>query len=176
MGAMRIRFDIVALVVAALAAGLAPVVGDVREQRTAATADFPGWPSRYENRELTELPLTQREAAFVRDFPGKVGRFSDGTREIIIRWVSAPTRRLHASADCFRGSGYKITPIPVMRDAAGTPMGCFRASQHGIGFTVCELIRDGRGDSWPDVSAWYWNAVFGVSVGPWWSFVVAEPG
>ena len=35
-------------------------------------------------------------------------------------------------------------------------------------------IYDGRGESWPDVSAWYWNAIFGSSPEPWWSFVVAD--
>jgi hypothetical protein len=39
---------------------------------------------------------------------------------------------------------------------------------------VCEVIRDEAGDSWPDVSAWYWNTMFGASRAPWWSFVVAE--
>jgi hypothetical protein len=170
------RLEAAALVIAALAAGLAPVAGHVRDRTAAAAADFPGWPRQYEGRDLTELPLTQREAAFVQDFPGKVGRFSDGEREIIIRWVRTPTRRLHASADCFRGSGYKVTPTPVRRDAAGAPMGCFRASQRGNDLVVCETIRDGHGGSWPDVSAWYWNALLGVSAGPWWSFVVAERG
>ena len=176
MGAVRGRLGLAAVLVAALAAGLAPVVGDMRDRSADDGAAFPGWPGRYEGRDLTELPLTQREAAFVKDFPGKVGRFSDGDREVIIRWVRAPTRRLHASADCFRGSGYKVTPIAARRDAAGAPMGCFRAGQGGSDLIVCEMIRDGSGESWPDVSAWYWNAVLGASTGPWWSFVVAERG
>jgi hypothetical protein len=33
--------------------------------------------------------------------------------------------------------------------------------------TVCEVIRDERGAAFPDVSAWYWNALFGVTRGPW---------
>jgi hypothetical protein len=36
------------------------------------------------------------------------------------------------------------------------------------------MIRDEHGAIWPDVSAWYWNAMFGASLGPWWSFVVTE--
>jgi hypothetical protein len=177
MGTMRVRRDVVAFLVAALVAGLVPLAGTAREQATVATKDFPGWPSQHEGRALTELPLTEREASFVKGFPGQVGRFSDGRREIIIRWVSAPTRLLHGSADCFRGSGYSVAPVPVRRDAAGTPMGCFRASRSGAeNLIVCEVIRDGRGESWPDVSAWYWNALFGSGGGPWWSFVVAEKG
>jgi hypothetical protein len=110
----------------------------------------------------------------VHDFPGRVGRFSDGRREIIIRWVGAPTRRLHPAADCLRGSGYTITPLPGRTDAAGATMGCFRARHGADSMTVCELIRDQRGASWPDVSAWYWNGMLGTSPAPWWSFVVAE--
>jgi len=41
-------------------------------------------------------------------------------------------------------------------------------------FLVRQVIRDERGESWPDVSAWYWNALFASSSAPWWSFVVAE--
>ena len=131
----------------------------------AADRHFPGWPTHYEGRALTELALTQRELAFVRDFPGRVGRFSDGSREIIIRWIGAPTRRLHPAADCFRGLGYSVTPLPVGKDATGAAMGCFRASHGADHLTVCEVIRDQRGGSWPDVSAWYWDGLLGASCG-----------
>ena len=156
------------------AAALAPLVQRNHDSALAADDAFPGWPAAYEGRTLTEMPLSQRELAFVRDFPGRVGRFTDGRREIIIRWVGAPTRRLHSAADCLRGVGYSITPMPARRDATGTAMGCFRATNRNENFTVCEVIRDERGEGWPDVSAWYWNAIFGASRAPWWSFVVAE--
>jgi hypothetical protein len=163
---------ITVFLLAALAAALAPLFA--RTGDTAAAKNFPGWPTHYEGRALTELPLTQRELAFVHDFPGRVGRFTDGRREIIIRWVGAPTRRLHPAADCLRGSGYAITPLPAKTDATGAAMGCFRARHGTERMTVCELIRDQRGASWPDVSAWYWNGMLGASPAPWWSFVVAE--
>jgi hypothetical protein len=165
---------IAVVLVAAAAAALAPLVARPGGAAPVAEGTFPGWPTQYEGRALTELPLAQREVAFVRDFPGRVGRFSDGRREIIIRWVGAPTRRLHPAADCFRGSGYGVTPLPVGKDATGAAMGCFRASHGADVLTVCELIRDEHGASWPDVSAWYWNSMLGASPAPWWSFVVAE--
>jgi hypothetical protein len=165
---------IAAVLIAATAAVLAPLLARPGNAGAIADRNFPGWPTHYEGRALAELPLTQREVAFVRDFPGRVGRFSDGRREIIIRWVGAPTRRLHPAADCFRGSGYSVAPMPVGKDAAGAAMGCFRASHGTDVLTVCELIRDERGASWPDVSAWYWNSMLGASPAPWWSFVVAE--
>jgi hypothetical protein len=169
---LKTRGEIAALLLAAAAAALAPFV--MRSGGAAASAPFPGWPTHYEGRALTELPLTPREGAFMQDFPGRVGRFSDGQREIIIRWVGAPTRRLHSAADCFRGSGYAITPIAARKSSGGTTMGCFRATLHGASITVCEVIRDERGGSWSDVSAWYWDGMLRSSPPPWWSIVVAQ--
>jgi hypothetical protein len=164
---------IAAFLLTALAAAVAPLLGGSHDAR-ATNAGFPGWPTQYEGRPLVALPLTPRENSFVRDFPGRVGRFSDGRREIIIRWVDVPTRRLHSAADCFRGIGYSITPLPVRKNASDAAMSCFRAGHVGDAVAVCEMIRDEHGSIWPDISAWYWSAMFGASPGPWWSFVVAE--
>jgi hypothetical protein len=157
---LKTRAAPAAFLVAVIAAALAPLVGRASDSAMVASANFPGWPTIYEGRALTELPLTPREAAFVQEFPGRVGRFTDGRREVIIRWVGAPTRRLHPAADCFRGSGYSIAPMPVRRDAASAAMSCFRARHGADTLMVCELIRDQRGES--------------TSAAPWWSFVVAE--
>lgn len=173
MDQLRSRAIVAAFLLAALCAALMPFLHRANDTAMAATS-FPGWPSHYEGHRLTAMALTQRESAFVRDFPGRVGRFSDGRREIIVRWIAAPTRRLHSAADCFRASGYSITPMPVRKDAAGVTMGCFRAIQRADNMMVCELIRDEQGETWPDVSAWYWHAMFGSSRPPWWSFVTAE--
>jgi hypothetical protein len=170
---VRTRLGIVIFLLAVVAAATAPLLGKARE--TATGSDFPGWPTRYEDRDLREMPLTPREIGFVRDFSGRVGRFHDGRREIIIRWVGAPTRRLHPAADCYRGSGYTVTPLPAGKDETGAVMSCFRAGLNGSRTRVCEVIRDQRGNTWPDVSAWYWNAVIGSARGPWWSYVVADP-
>jgi hypothetical protein len=174
MKAAGARCATMAFLIAALAAALVPLVDRSRDARAATMHGFPGWPTTYEGRTLTELPLSPREMGFVRDFPGRVGRFSDGRREIIIRWVDAPTRRLHPAADCLRASGYRIVPMPARTDASGVTMSCVRASGPAGDMAVCEVIRDERGQSWPDVSAWYWHAMLGASPAPWWSFVVAE--
>ena len=169
----------VALVLAALLAALAPVLGNPLGRshgRDMASDAFPGWPTHFESRTLQPLPLTPREALFVRGFPGRVGRFHDGRREIIVRWVSAPTRLLHPAADCFKGVGYAITPLPARRTADGHVMSCFRATRGTEAMTACELIRGADGEHWPDVPAWYWSALLGASPAPWWSYVVAEPG
>jgi hypothetical protein len=172
MRLLNTRGEIAALLLAAAAAALAPFV--TRSNSAAASAPFPGWPTHYEGRPLVELPLTSREVAFTQDFPGRVGRFSDGQREIIIRWLGTPTRKLHSAADCFRGSGYTISPIAARKGSGGSTMGCFRATLHGASMTVCEMIRDERGGSWSDVSAWYWDGMLRSSPPPWWSFVVAQ--
>jgi hypothetical protein len=134
---------------------------------------FPGWPTQYEGRALQPLPLSEREKLFAQDFPGQIGRFSDGRRELVIRWTTAPTRRLHPASDCFRGIGYAVTPTPVRRAVDGTPMNCFRATRGSDAVTVCEHLRDEHGHTWPDVGAWYWATVL-RSGGPSWSFVIAE--
>jgi hypothetical protein len=163
-----------ALALAALLAALAPLLSQARSRDTVAAGAFPGWPANFEGRPLNPLPLTPREALFVRDFPGRVGRFEDGRREIIVRWVSAATRMLHPAADCFRGIGYAVSPLPARRTTGGEIMSCFRATRGTEAMTVCELIRSPAGEHWPDVSAWYWSALLATSPAPWWSYVVSE--
>jgi hypothetical protein len=128
---------IAAFLVAAATAASAPLLPG-RNQTAAGDLHFAGWPLAYEGRALTEMPLTQREIAMARDFPGRIGRFSDGKREIVMRWVGVPTRRLHSAADCLRGIGYSITPLPARRDAGGHAMGCLRASHGADVMTVCD--------------------------------------
>jgi hypothetical protein len=169
----------VALAMAALLAALAPMLNRGLPPNVARSDAFPGWPREFEGHTLRQLALTEREAVFVAGFPGRVGRFHDGRREIIVRWVSAPTRLLHPAADCFKGIGYAITPLPARRSRDGHLMSCFRAVRAEEAMTVCELIRGAQdergGESWPDVSAWYWSALLGNSSAPWWSYVLAEP-
>ncbi len=159
---------------AALLAGLAPFAA--RSLPSAVGADaFPGWPAAYEGKTLTPLPVTEREAALGKSFPGRVGRFTDGQREIILRWVATPTRQLHPSADCFKAIGYRIETRPMRLSANGRPMSCYRATSHRDAFEVCEQVTGTAGGSWPDVSAWYWHALWrGRGAEAWWSVVVAE--
>ena len=140
----------------------------------AGGTSFPGFPDTYDGQTLTKLPLTSREVSFLRDFPGEVGRFHDGKREIIMRWIRDETRKLHPASDCFRGAGYRVDPRPLERDRAGRVWGCFNAMKTGHLTHVCELIVDERGLSWSDPSAWFWSALLGKSHGPWWAVTVAE--
>ena len=166
---------------AALCVSVLVAAGGALQDQTATPTgasdrDFPGWPAQYDGRALQGLALTRRELVFAQDFPGRVGRFADGRREIIMRWVTLPTRRLHPAADCFRASGYSIAPLPRQRRGNATPIGCFRASRGDDRLKVCEMIRDEQGQTWSDVSAWYWHAILGTTRSPWWSVVTAEQG
>ncbi len=113
---------------AVLAAAIAPMIAPRTMAQAKLAAGFPGWPQTFEGRSLTELALTKREIAFAEDFPGRIARFSDGRREIILRWVALATRRLHPASDCFKGLGYSITPSAMQHAASGNPMSCFRLS------------------------------------------------
>lgn len=120
-----------------------------------------------------ELPLSEREQYFAADFPGKIGRFTDGEREIVLRWVSTASRKLHPASDCYRGSGYSVTNLPIVREQDGAQWGCFRAERQAHDTRVCERIYDNAGNSWSDTSSWFWDAVRGNSNGPWWAVTVA---
>ncbi len=141
---------------------------------TKATGAFPGWPSSYEGRPLVRLPLTARERRFGQGFPGRLARFGDGRRELVMRWVTAPSRRLHPAADCFRGLGYRVTPRPLQQDAEGQAWGESVAVKGEQRLRVRERLYDDSGHSWTDVSAWYWSALLGETRGPWWAVTIAE--
>src|SRR5262245_36719514 len=136
-------------------------------------ADFPGWPAQFEGRALRALPLSASEQRFATDFPGRMARFTDGQREIVLRWVSAPTRKLHPAADCFRGSGYSVTALP-MELASGGRWSSFEARRGAQRLHVREAIIATDGNRWTDVSSWYWAAVRDRTQRPWWAITVAS--
>lgn len=168
-------FYVGACVLAALAPWLWSAPGGVAPGGAAAAArDFPGWPTQFEGRELRRLPLSEREERFGGEFPGLVARFTDGEREIIVRFVNGPTRRLHPASDCFAGLGYGVRPLPLKVDGAGARWGSFAAERGGERLLVRERVYADSGGAWADVSSWYWAAASGSARGPWWAVTVAE--
>ncbi|WP_224242993.1 hypothetical protein [Hyalangium gracile] len=151
----------------------APLWRVPREPEPVATA-FPGWPSTFEGRALMALPLTELEERFNAGFPGRIARFTDGQRVLVIRWVAVPTRQLHSTEDCFRGLGYSITPATLWRREDGQPWQRFIAARGDSRLVVREAITAEPGGRWTDVTEWYWSALFGQSQGPWWAITVAE--
>jgi hypothetical protein len=74
-----------------VAAALAPLV-PIGRGAERAKSDFRGWPASFEGHAIKELPLSEQEKRFARGFPGRIGRFTDGKREIVIRQVVTPPR------------------------------------------------------------------------------------
>lgn len=143
-------------------------------ERAPVEDTFPGWPTSFEGRPLRELPLSEREERFGAGFPGRIGRFTDGQRELIVRWVSAPTRQLHPASDCFRGLGYATSPPEFWREEDGSGWQRFTASRGTVRLSVREAILEGSAGRWTEVSQWYWEALLGQTRGPWWAITVAE--
>jgi hypothetical protein len=167
-------FFIVCCLLAAVAP-FAPIRSDMTNEQSA----FPGWPAQFEGRSLTQLPLSPREERFAADFPGRIARFSalfsDGQREVIIRWVARETRALHPASDCFKALGYSIKPLPARVDPAGHRWGGFEARLGAEALRVHERIYDSADEeSWSDVSSWYWQSMMGKTSGGWWAVTVAE--
>ena len=163
-------FYIVACAVAALMPFLSAPSQSLGD---AGAVAFPGWPAEFEGKPLTPLPLTELEQRFNADFPGKIGRFTDGKREIIIRWVTEATRKLHPASDCFQGLGYSVKPLAVHRDDNGSLWSSFAATKGHDRLRVYERINSDAGQTWTDVSAWYW-AAFQAGSGSWWAITIAE--
>lgn len=135
----------------------------------------PEWPEEFEGRSLYRLPLSDMEERFNAGFPGHVARFSDGHRQVILRWINAGTRKLHSSADCFRGVGYVVTPAPALLDGAGTHWSGFIATRGPHRLRVRERIAErSERQAWTDVSAWYWSTLTQRSRGPWMATTVVE--
>lgn len=163
-------FYIVACAVAAL---LPFLPAQSESSSNAGAVAFPGWPAEFEGKPLTALPMTELEQRFNSDFPGKINRFTDGKREIIIRWVTEATRKLHPSSDCFQGLGYAVKPLPVHRDENGSLWSSFAATKGTDRLRVYERIHSDTSETWTDVSAWYWAALQTGS-GSWWAITIAE--
>jgi hypothetical protein len=132
------------------------------------------WPRRFDGRPLTPLPRAPEDRILAGRFPGRIARFSDGRRQVVLRRVEAATRRLHPASDCFRAIGYDVAPAPMRLGPGGGPASCFTARRGGRAFLACEQLRDRKGRSWPDVSSWYWSALLGTSRGPWLASLTVE--
>jgi exosortase/archaeosortase family protein len=135
---------------------------------------FPGWPDEWGGRALVPVPLDAKASAWAAEFPGRLATFVAGEQDVLLRWVSGPTRRLHTSADCYRGLGYRTSPLPARRDARGVVWGCSLARRGTTALRVCEYLTSADGQTFSDPSSWYWSALLGKSKGPYWAVTVAE--
>lgn len=159
-----------ALLLAALWPLLAPATTASATNRIAHE-----WPVQFEGRTLRPLALSPVEQRFAEDFPGQLGRFTDGQRSIVLRQVLRPTRKLHPAEDCFRALGYRIEQTQLRQRVGGQGLQrCFVVTREDVRLQVCDYIEDAAGQSFSDTSAWYWSALSGRSTGPWQAVTVAS--
>jgi hypothetical protein len=158
-----LRWLLAAMVVAAIAPLFAAPGGGA----PGARAPLPAWPHELDGRPLTRVPLSAEQSRLLAGFPGDAARFVDGERDILMRWVTQPTRRLHPAEDCYRGWGFEVGPAKIRADRDGRRWRCFEVTRRGITRQVCEQIRDPDGSNYTDVSSWYWDATLQRTQGPW---------
>jgi hypothetical protein len=160
-----------------LAMALATVTPLLGRQPTADAHPYvvlPAWPHEYQGEPLRRVAMSEEELRLLTEFPGTVAHFTDGRRDILMRWVTQATRRLHPAEDCYRAWGFDVAPPRIQPDRDGSRWRCFVATRNGVRREVCEQIRDAEGVYFSDVSAWYWSAMLDRSHGPWLVTTVAR--
>ncbi|GEM_PF-1662134 len=133
------------------------------------------WPEQLEGQILTPVPLTEIDQRFPKSFPGETARFKTEQKSILLRWVKGPTRLLHASATCYQAGGYDVSPLPAYQDEQGRLWSQYRVRYGHTDLVVREQVHSvSSGASWPEVTAWYWDALLKRDPGPWLAVTVAE--
>lgn len=168
---IRARFQ---WLVVCLAAVLVPILAGTFVPPSEASGRFAGWVDEWDGAALKRIDFTWRERSFREGFPGQVAHFSDGRRELIMRYTERPTRKLLSAEECFREAGFRIAPLDSYTDGKGRNWSLFEASKFGESLRVSERVTDRRGREWPRVGSWYWAATFGWSPGPWWAITIVE--
>lgn len=134
------------------------------------------WPATFEGRQLNPLPLTAMERSFVTSFPGTVAHFRCGENQVIFRRVTRATRKLHSSATCLKAAGYEVRAITVAAYDGGS-WATYDAVRGATTLQVREQIRSvgDPGNSWAEVSEWFWHAIWHADGGPWLAVTVIRP-
>ncbi len=172
----KLRKDIIflSLLMLATLASSAFKLQDENINSAKTLVNLPPWPSHYQGKKLQRTPLSKREKYFLGNFPGKMARFTDGTRQIIMRRIIKPSRLLHPAVDCFRGLGYQISNIRISRDKNLRLWRTFYATNKKMRLKVSEQIIDKNNKVFTDTSSWYWNAMLNKTQGPWLAITVAK--
>jgi exosortase/archaeosortase family protein len=147
-------------------------VGSGRAVATKSGREEVVWPEVFEGRPLMPVAGDGR-AGFVSGFSGETRVFEQPGRVVIVRWLKAASRGVHPAADCFRARGYGVGAGGLVRDDAGGRWSEFVAERGEERWRVRERWRDGFGNVWTDVSAWWWAAQGAGARGPWWAETVA---
>lgn len=144
------------------------------EQKIYNIKSFKGWDKTFNGKLLKEIPLNENEKKFLIDFPGKINKFTDGERQIIMRYIENPTRKLHSSSDCYKGIGYKIKYEPIEIDKDKIKWSSFIVKKGDKKLKIKERIYK-QGKNWTDVSSWYWENIFNKNTLPSIAVTIIEP-
>lgn len=142
--------------------------------KSSETDVFPGWPTEFQGRQITQVPMLPREQKFYENFNGQIARFTDGHKQIVIRWVGEGNTEFHLTSRCFRAIGYDLKPQPAYKDEFGDLWGVFCATRRDEVLNVRERIVDAQNNCWTDESAWRWDTYWNHTTGPWWAYTVAD--
>lgn len=178
---MRSRGGFLPLLAAAGAAALIPLLPASAAQSSTPCRE-PAWPESWCGQPLRRLPETEMDRRWAAAAPGPLARFAlpDGG-ELLLGWVDRPSRAVHPAEDCYRGSGYAVSPLKPVRapvPAGGEPVTWrrFRAERRGESLTVRGVILSQTGESYPDPAWWWWKTA-GPGArdrGPWWVATIQE--
>ncbi|MCP5534637.1 MAG: hypothetical protein H7A51_00195 [Akkermansiaceae bacterium] len=125
------------------------------------------WPAEFDGEPLIRLDQTAFEKSFQRDFPGSIATFRCGGKQVILRHITTASRKLHPSSDCLRASGYHIGAMRIQTDDKNRQWAGYTAINPDNTYIVLERIIDTRGNTWTDVSSWYWHALIHPDRAPW---------
>ena len=144
---------------------LKPWVGKVYTPSTITLQEF-----SFQGTTMNVVPctLTSEEMRFAEHFPGTISVYRSGNTQIILREMNLATRKLHASRDCLRASGYEVSDAKEVTGAHNNVWLCYRALHDGQRYIVHERITSLVDQStWTDVSQWFWHALRRPLNGPW---------
>ena len=112
--------------------------------------------------------LTTEEMRFAEHFPGTIAVYRSGNTQIILREMQLATRKLHASRDCLRASGFEVYDAKEYTDAIGDSWLRYHAIHDGLRYIVHErIISLIDHTTWTDVSQWFCHALRRPLNGPW---------
>ena len=132
--------------------------------------------THYRGHPLEQVPLTDFEKRFEKTFPGQFDVYRMSVSTLIVRHVTRASRRLHPSVHCLQGEGFRVGPASEEVDEEGCVWRHYTATRSRTKLSVKERIYSlDDGQSWTEVTAWYWYALFHPNSGPWRAETIITP-
>lgn len=140
-------------------------------KNTVHTLPTPPSITSFQGAPVTQISLTPSEEKFYRSFPGSVTVYEGSGFKLIVRQVNRATRKLHPANHCLRAEGFRIGEKSVIANQWLS----YQITRNGEKFQVRERITESINQrAWPEISAWYWHALFHPGAGPWEAMTVIE--